>query len=223
MPGRWSRPERLLANAVEEAVDRFQIHGQTVASDISEVEKDLKGKRVNYVGEEVGICHVLTLRQVVSSLPPKTHGGVIGILDFVSPMTRELLVSPENLVINDFNQELPRLQGRVHIAEEDLIPICHELTERGVCKWIPLADVVRFRDQRVLSGMFGVPKPVMLEDDLPVLRLIMNLVPANAIIRQIRGHVKNLPRITSWLSTYVESGEVLHLWQSDMSNAFYLF
>ena len=51
----------------------------------------------------------------------------------------------------------------------------------------------------------------------------MNLVPANSITRQIRGHVKNLPHITSWLSTYVEDGEVLHLWQSDMSNAFYLF
>ena len=219
LPGRWSRPEKLMADAVSEAVERFHAHGQTAASDVSSVEKELKSKRVNYVGEEVGVCHVLTLKQVVSSLPPKTHGGVtvIDVLDFVSPSTRELLVHPECLAVEDFNQELPRLQGRVHVKDEDLIPICHELTERGVCKWIPLTDVVRFRGKPVL------PKPTMLEDNTPVLRLIMNLVPANSITRQIRGHVKNLPHITSWLSTYVEDGEVLHLWQSDMSNAFYLF
>lgn len=223
LPGRWSRPEKLMADAVSEAVERFHVHGQTAASDVSLVEKELKSKRVNYVGEEVGVCHVITLKQVISSLPPKTHGGVIDVLEFVSPSTRELLVHPESLVVEDFNQELPRLQGRVHVKDEDLIPICHELTERGVCKWIPLTDVVRFRGKPVLSGLFGVPKPTMLEDNTPVLRLIMNLVPANSITRQIRGHVKNLPHITSWLSTYVEDGEVLHLWQSDMSNAFYLF
>ena len=223
MPGRWSRPERMLAEAVAEAVDRFHVHGQTAAPDVSEVEKELKDKRVNYVGEEVGICHVLTLKQVVSSLPPETHGGVIDVLEFVSPATRELLISPEELVVEDFGQELPRLQGRVHIKEDDLMPICNELIQRGVCKWIPISDVVRFRGRPVLNGLFGVPKPSHLDDGSPILRLIMNLVPANAITRQIRGHVKNLPHITSWLSTYVEEGEFLHLWQSDMSNAFYLF
>ena len=223
LPGRWSRPEKLLAEAVAEAVDRFQAHGQTVAPDTSEVEKELRGKRVNYVGEEVGICHVLTLPQVVSSLPPKTHGGIIDVLDFVSPLTRELLISPAELVVEDFGQELPKLQGRVHVKDDDLMPICSELIERGVCKWIPSDMVVQFRGKPVLNGMFGVPKPSVIDDGSPVLRLIMNLVPANAITRQIRGHVRNLPHITSWLSTFVEEGEVLHLWQSDMSNAFYLF
>ena len=223
LPGRWSRPEKLLAEAVAEAVGRFQAHGQTVAPDISEVEKELRGKRVNYVGEEVGVCHELTLSQVVSSLPPQTHGGIIDVLDFVSPLTRELLISPEELVVEDFGQELPKLQGRVHVKDDDLMPICKELIERGVCKWIPSGDVVRFRGKPVLNGMFGVPKPSLTDDGSPVLRLIMNLVPANAITRQIRGHVRNLPHITSWLSTFIEAGEVLHLWQSDMSNAFYLF
>ena len=56
LPGRWSRPEKLMADAVSEAVERFHAHGQTAASDVSSVEKELKSKRVNYVGEEVGFA-----------------------------------------------------------------------------------------------------------------------------------------------------------------------
>ena len=50
----------------------------------------------------------------------------------------------------------------------------------------------------------------------------MNLVPSNSILKQSKVFTR-LPHITSWLSTYVESGNEVRLWQSDMSSAFYLF
>lgn len=112
----------------------------------------------------------------------------------------------------------PSFKGRY-----DMVRISDELVSRGVCDWLPLEKVAKFRNERVLNGLFGVAKNSQLDDGSPVLRLIMNLVPGNSITRQIRGTVKNLPHITAWLSTFIEEGQELKLWQSDMSNAFYLF
>ena len=42
-------------------------------------------------------------------------------------------------------------------------------------------------------------------------------------MRGFTGAVKNLPAITSWMSTVLEGEAELRVWQSDMSNAFYLF
>ncbi len=83
--------------------------------------------------------------------------------------------------------------------------------------------MVEFRGQKILNGLFGVPKPAKLDDGSPILRLIMNLVPTNSILRQFKGAVKNLPSITSWMSICMDEDHELRIWQSDMSNAFYLF
>ena len=48
----------------------------------------------------------------------------------------------------------------------------------------------------MLSGLFGVEKPTVLPDGRKVLRLIMNLVPANATMDSIDGAVRHLPSIT---------------------------
>ena len=66
--------------------------------------------------------------------------------------------------------------------------------------------VVKMRGQMVLNGLFGVPKNSSTGSGLPVLRLIMNLVPSNSILQQVRGYVGNLPHITGWLSTFVDEG-----------------
>ena len=118
---------------------------------------------------------------------------------------------------------MPKLRGKIHIHPEEVDDLADELVERGICRWLPWEEVAEFRGQKVLNGLFGVPKNATLANGSPVLRLIMNLVPGNAITRQIKGAIRNLPHITAWLSTFVEQGEYLRIWQSDMSNAFYLF
>ena len=62
-----------------------------------------------------------------------------------------------------------------------------------------------------------------LPNGLPVLRLIMNLVPINTVMRQYSGAVKHLPAITSWMSVVIDEEQEVRVWQSDMCNAFYLF
>lgn len=169
------------------------------------------------------VCMKLSYEQVLPALPPLSHGGSIDVLKFVGPVTRDLLMHPEKLVVEDVGQNFPKLQGKVHVVGDDLGRISDQLVERGVCKWIPKSMVVKMRGQMVLNGLFGVPKNSSTGSGLPVLRLIMNLVPSNSILQQIRGKVNSLPHITGWLSTFIDEGQELRLWQSDMSNAFYLF
>jgi len=68
-----------------------------------------------------------------------------------------------------------------------------------------------------------VEKPSRIATGKCVLRLIMNLIPSNAVLRTFHGAVSNLPHITAWMSTIILEGEELRVWQSDMQNAFYLF
>ena len=57
----------------------------------------------------------------------------------------------------------------------------------------------------------------------PHLRLIMNLIPANAILHQLHGKVQELPGITQYQALVLEDGETLRLYQNDVTSAFYLF
>ena len=221
--GKWKKPERELVNAVEISVNRMMHYGHAETLDPSEVEKELKSRRINYEGEEIGTCHKLTFEQVVASLPPKEHGGSIDVLPLVSSTTRSMLENPDHMVLPDVGQSLPKLQGRIHIEKGDVTKIADELVERGVCCWIPIEEVAVYRGQRIHNGIFGVPKPTTLEDGRPILRLIMNLVPSNAVLKQFTGGTKTLPHISAWLSTFIDQGEELRIWQSDMSSAFYLF
>jgi len=223
LPGSWTKLERKLVNAVGLSVKRLLGHGQAEHRDFAALEKELRSKRVNYAGEEVGTCHEITLAQVLPSLPPPEHGGSIDILKFVSESTGYFLRNPQKMVVEDCGQELPKLQGKLHVEKGTELRLANELVSRGVCCWVPFEKVLCFRGQKVLNGLFGVEKSSRLATGKCVLRLIMNLIPSNAVLRTFHGAVSNLPHITAWMSTIILEGEELRVWQSDMQNAFYLF
>ena len=221
--GTWTSLETRAFDTTREAVRRF------LALDVShkwtseQLRADFAEKQVSYTGEEQRKMHKLTYNQVIAALPPVEHGGSIDIVDFVTPGTRQLLEDPSLLLKDVPFSELPKLQGRVHCEAEDLLPLSLELVSRRICQWVELSAVHEVHGQKVLSGLFGVEKSNKLPDGRPHLRLIMNLVPINSILRNICGRVRNLPNITSWISLTSQEGEDLHFWQSDMCSAFYLF
>ena len=101
--------------------------------------------------------------------------------------------------------------------------VAAQLVKRNICTWIEYEQVISFRGTKVLNGLFGVAKSTLLPDTRPVLRVIMNLIPSNAVLRQLHGCVQELPSVTQYLSLILEDGEQLSLCQSDMTSAFYLF
>jgi len=221
--GGWSQAEKRVVLSIRGAVKNMLRHSVDMRADLSAIEKDVKLTRVSYSGEEVKTCHRLSLEQILPSLPPPGHGGSIDLLEFVSPFTRRLLLNPELCLLPDKGQKLPKLQGKIHIVEEDLHAIADLMVERGICCWTPLSEVATYRGEKLLNGLFGVEKSATTPSGKSVLRIIMNLVPSNSVLLQLQGSTKNLPGITSWMSCVAEDDEVIRVWQSDMSNAFYLF
>ena len=151
------------------------------------VGSDLARARVGYDGEELGSCEPLSLEQVLPALPPVEHGGSIHLEAIVSHATRELLVDPKALLRDDFSSPMPKIPANVHFAKGERMHVCQELTRRNICVWIKTEGVAIFKGVRILNGLFGVKKPACLPNGKPVLRVIMNLRPSNAILKQVRG------------------------------------
>eukprot|EP00434_Breviolum_minutum_P022771 symbB.v1.2.020089.t2/scaffold1672.1/size106478/1 len=222
--GRWRESDQRAIAGFKEAVARTLAQDGSVKRSVSEVEKELSSRFMSYTGEEIPKMEVLSISQVEPSLPPPSHGGAIRATDWVKGRTKAFLLHPDDCIkTSDEAGRLPKLQGKVHVVSEDKLDLAKLLVSRGICGWTEESDVFRFQGERVLNGMFGVPKGTCLEDGRPVLRLIMNLIPSNSVMRQLQGSVQELPGITQYLSVTLEEGESIRFAQSDMTAAFYLF
>ena len=222
--GRWRSWEKRVILTLRKSVKRTLSQDGTVERSVGQVEKELSSRFLSYTGEEIPKLEILSIAQVEPSLPPVSHGGAINARDWVEGRTKKFLEHPEACVREVGDDEgLPKLQARVHIDSEDRVGLAKLLVDRGICGWTEESQVFRFNGEKVLNGMFGVPKPSTLSDGRPVLRLIMNLIPSNAVMQQMQGSVMELPMVTQYLSITLEEDEKLLMSQSDMTAAFYLF
>ncbi len=219
--GAWTKLEKLAVDNLRATISRRCKKDSTGRTSIEEVEKDVLSKRVGYEGEEVSVCHSLTLEQVMPSLPPHSHGGAIQALDWVGSTSRRFLLNPQECLVEDPVFKRAKIPGKVHVQSGEELGLAQELVARGV--WHPLEDIYQVEGVPLLNGLFGVPKSGTVGSGAPVLRLIMNLIPSNCCLQQLQGKVDSLPGICAWQSVFLEDGEELRLFQSDMSSAFYLF
>ena len=221
--GPWTQKERAMVRGLYEAAKRRCQKDTLCTADPTAMDHEMASKRVGYNGEEIGGCHQLTVEQVFPALPPEAHGGSINALDWLGPSSKEFLLHPENCLVKDADLSKACIPGRVHVKKGEKLIISKELVKRKVCGWVPLSQVVEVKGVKILNGLFGVEKPTVTNSGKPILRLIMNLVASNLILKQLKGKVQALPSINSWQSTFMDQGEELRLFQSDMSSAFYLF
>ena len=221
--GRWTKGEKRAVSTLQGLVSQRCGASMEVHPDVQAIEKDLATKYVGYNGQEVSKCFPLTLEQILPSLPPESHGGSIEAIDWLGPRSREFLLHPERCLLQEDEIPALKLPGKVHVRPGDEIPLALELVKRGVCRWIPYSAVHVVKGKKLLNGLFGFQKPARTSSGDPVLRVIMNLVPSNACLKQLQGAVENLFSICSWQGLVLEGAEELELHQSDMSSAFYLF
>ena len=211
--------------AMKASVKRMLCNDVEVCRTYSEVEKEMSSRFLSYTGEEVPKMQTLSVVQVLSALPPESHGGSIDALDFVSPATRYFLENPKNSLLEEVPQDMRLLHARVHIQKGDELELCKLLVDRNICGWVPESEVLTIRGVKVLNGLFGVGKGKFIDEskEKEILRVIMNLKPTNGIMKHAEGSVAELPSITQYLSLVLEGNENAVLFQSDMSSAFYLF
>lgn len=223
--GGWKKSQMRGVVSLKSSIRRALAgHREDVPRSAEVIEKELSSRFVGYNGGEVAKMEVLSLEQVEPALPPSSHGGSIKAIDWVDGRTKSFLLNPEACLLKEEEIEKGvKLQAKVHIVEEDKRKLALLLCERGVCCWTREREVLRRKGQKVLNGLFGVSKGVLLESQKPILRLIMNLIPVNSVTCQLRGLVSELPSITQYLGICLDGEESLDLGQSDMTSAFYLF
>ena len=185
-------------------------------------EKELASRYLSYTGEEVPKMQVLRLKQALPALPPKSHGGSIDARMLVCPGTQWFLDHPEASLLERPEPSV-KLQAKVHVEPGESLKLFEMLVERNICSWVRDADVLVVDQQQVLSGMFAVGKGTFLETGEEVQRIIMNLIPCNAVFRHSQGGTRDLPLVTQYLSLCLRQDEKLAFYQSDMTSAFYLF
>ena len=221
--GPWNKLQSKAVETIRRSVHRCLQMPVSLHRTADAAEKELSERFLAYSGEEVPKMQPLSYDQVVSALPPVEHGGSISATSLVSGRTRSLLMNPEHCILEDDGRILPKLQAKVHFQPGEMMKVSQLLVERNICEWIPLDDVVKYRGERVLNGLFAVGKNSFLDDGREIQRCIMNLIPSNSILTKLEGSVRKLPNICQWLSITLEGNEELSFYQSDMSSAFYLF
>ena len=221
--GKCTAMQQDLLKSVEKSISRLLTDDVDFGWDGFDIEEDFKKRTLSYEGEEIAKAEELCVSRVEPALPPKEHGGSIELSDWIEGRTRVLLENPEMCLQADVGQELPRLQARVHIKAGEERQLAELLVQRRICTWVDEDEVLVYRNQRVLNGLFGVEKSTLTPSGETSLRCIMNLIPSNSILRQLEGHVHQLPHVSQWLNVCLGEEEELRLYQSDMVSAFYLF
>ena len=212
-----------MLHEIGEAVSVFCARSEEIHATRSDVLRGLAAKRIGYSGEEVAKLEPLSASRITPALPPLGHGGSIPVVDGVSEGTKRQLGAPELLLPEEFDGNPKLLQAKLHIVEGERDRVADLLVEHGVCEWIDGKDVKTFQGTKLLDGMFGVAKSDMTPQNETVLRVIMNFIPLNRLMKVIGGGIENLPHITQWLSLAVCGSDEVYFHQSDMSAAFYLF
>ena len=156
--GAWTKLERVAVENLRATIVRRCSKDVVAPTSVEEVEKDVLSKRVGYEGEEVSVCHPLSLEQVMPSLPPLGHGGVIQALDWVGSSSRRFLLNPQECLIEDPVFKRARIPGKVHVKPGERLKLAQELVSRGVCVWRPLEDIHRVGGSPLLNGLFGGSK-----------------------------------------------------------------
>ena len=222
---RPGKVHRAALGALEGKIRRF-LEGEpsTYPFKFSEVIGEIKERKISYTGEEIAQPFPLSRNQIEKSLPPVGHGGSVPLLPFVKGRTRFLLENPLEILVPPEDRDSIPCQARVHIKKGEELSVFALLHQRGVIEWVPDSTPFETSKGPVLNGIFGVVKAgKFTSDSLPVLRVIMNLIPANNLLRVISGDIGCLPHATSWLPLVIDNGVEIHMSQGDMASAFYLF
>ena len=178
--------------------------------------------KISYQGEVVEKAQRLTLDQVMPGLPPAGYGASVPLVELCDGELKEKLENPLGnlLPIEEMPDDLPC--PKVHASAEQWEALAKELYARGLVR--PVEYPVEIKGRPLLNGSFGGIKPgKFLDDERPVLRLIMDFRGTNAATRVLTGDVRTLSGAPALQHVVLPQGKVLRISADDLVSAFYLF
>ena len=131
---------------------------------------------------------------------------VLNFEEYLLPKEDQVLVSKPNMMV----------------PVESWHRVCKGLIDLGLCKVLPESEVYRVNGELLLNGLFGVSKGEFV-NGFEVMRVIMNLIPLNAICQSLEGDVATLPSWSGMTGFHLMPIEDLLVSSEDVRCFFYIF
>jgi site-specific DNA-cytosine methylase len=182
-------------------------------------EEFFRVRGVDYRGDEILSAQSIQWENVAPALPDEV-GAVdlekvveLGSLEYVCRFP-EFLLDPEDQVYIR--------PPRVMVAPEHWEELCEKLLQKGVFARIHEDDIHRVDGKLILNGLFGVSKHEFV-GEFEVMRIIMNLIPANRLVRGLDSDIATLPTWASMSPLCLMPHEDLVISSEDVRCFFYIF
>eukprot|EP00438_Fugacium_kawagutii_P024506 Skav231357 [mRNA] locus=scaffold1586:219038:222619:+ [translate_table: standard] len=177
-------------------------------------------KGVDYKGDEVLTAQRISWANVESALP-KEVGGV-PLADVVDKGSRNYVLNFESFLLDPADQTYVR-PPRVMVEGSAWEPLCENLIRLGVFDIVHEDDLYRVQNKPVLNGLFGVSKHEFTPAGIEVMRIIMNLIPVNQLVRTLDSDIATLPTWSGVSPLELLVDDTLVISSEDVRCFFYIF
>ena len=178
----------------------------------------LKVKSVDYQGEEVKVARWFSWDNISPSLPREV--GAVPLEDVCS-LGCHHYVTHFDEYLKPAQEWVTVKAPRVMVDDSSWSAVCRGLVNSGVCVFLDASEVFHVGTQPLLNGLFGVTKDEWTPGGTEIFRLIMNLIPLNAICRPMAGDVDTLPSWGSMSPFFLQPSELLLVSSEDVKCFFY--
>eukprot|EP00438_Fugacium_kawagutii_P012216 Skav203377 [mRNA] locus=scaffold3573:2116:5712:- [translate_table: standard] len=179
-----------------------------------------KVKGVDYKGDEVLSAQKIAWENVESALPLEVGG--VPLQSVVDKGSLNYVLNFEKFLLDPQDQTYVR-PPRVMVDENAWETLCSNLLSRGVFDRIHEDDVHQVQGRLLLNGLFGVSKHEYTAEGREVMRIIMNLIPVNTIVRTLDSDIATLPTWSGMSPLELMVDESLVVSSEDVRCFFYIF
>ena len=183
-------------------------------------EKFFQVKGVDYKGDEVMCAKTISWESVSPALPLEV-GGValssvveLGSLHYVQNFSSFLLDPEDQVYVKP---------PRVMVEADDWEPLCRNLLTRGIFDRVHESEVYHVQGRPLLNGLFGVSKQEFTSQGVEVMRIIMNLIPVNSVVRCLDSDISTLPTWSGVSPLELMVDDDLIVSSEDVRCFFYIF
>ena len=183
-------------------------------------EKFFQVKGVDYKGDEVMCAKTISWESVSPALPLEV-GGValssvveLGSLHYVQNFSSFLLDPEDQVYVKP---------PRVMVEADDWEPLCRNLLTRGIFDRVYESEVYHVQGRPLLNGLFGVSKQEFTSQGVEVMRIVMNLIPVNSVVRCLDSDISTLPTWSGVSPLELMVDDDLIVSSEDVRCFFYIF
>lgn len=172
---------------------------------------------IDYKGDEVKTACNFCWGNIQPALPKEI--GLVPLAEVCSQGARFYVDNFDRYIKKEEEWVLKR-PPRVMVSDADWPDVCRGLVKSGICVYMPVGELFHTGDRPLLNGLFGVSKDEFC-GGYEVYRLIMNLVPLNAIAQPLQGDVATLPMWSLMSPFFLQPEENLLISSEDVRCFFY--